>query len=556
MFSLRVKVIAVPILVMFLVSVLSFIVLEKYLSSVLIEDTENELIHAASSVVETLHSFDSEPSITQLDQLSDRIAKVWDFRVTIINTEGVVLGDSILPVDAVRTIENHGERAEVRSALATGLGVARRHSETANQEFLYIAVLDDHSVIEHSTSVIKPSTPASSNNYVVRVSIPTDKIHQKIRKLDIIFWLVGLVSLSGTAILSFIGSRVLVNRINAEHEVLEQRVIDRTKDISLLQSLSSLLNTCITLEEASDITRKIIPSLLPNTHGAIAIHKASRNRLEILMHWGGEWPGHTSYNPDECWALRKGKRHYSEFEDIGISCAHMDGYHEHPTVCIPLLAQGDTLGVLHILSENSEKGTFDGPLATSIAEHLGLAIANLQLRNNLRQQAIRDPLTGLYNRRYLTEVLEQTINQAKRRNNMIAVCMVDLDHFKKINDSFGHDAGDLVLKKVADEFKSCSRVGDIACRYGGEEFCLVFIDISEKNALYVAEKIRNRVKELELNYKLKPLGRVTLSMGLSIYPIHGTSASELIQLSDKLLYQAKAEGRDKVVLGSVNIDAT
>lgn len=533
---------------MFAVGICSFTLLEKYISSTLLDMSEKELIRAASSVVETIHSFEAIPTINQLNKLTERVSQVWGFRVTIIAKNGSVIGDSTLTVGAVRAIDNHGLRPEVVTARKTGLGISRRFSSTVGEELLYIAVLDDHKLTYSLLPKHSSTVHDGISDYIVRVSIPISSIQKNILELDLIFLLVGIFSLGATALLSYLGSCILVNRIKEGHDALENRVLARTKDISLLQTLSSSLNACLSLEEAKDVTLQIIPILLPNITGAIAIYKSSRNKLEIVVNWGGEWPGDTIFSPEDCWGLRKGKRHYSNHNDIRIRCPHLGDLGDRSSMCIPLLAQGEALGVLHLSSAKAEFINLDDQLATAIAEHVGLAIANLQLRDDLRQQAVRDALTGLYNRRYLSESLDQTIGQAKRRKSTLAVCMIDLDNFKKFNDDFGHESGDFVLKNVADVFKSCTRAGDFACRYGGEEFCLVLVDITENNAKDLVEKIRNQVRKLNLKFNDSSLGKVTISAGISFYPHNSSSGTELIRIADGFLYQAKKEGRDKVIM--------
>jgi diguanylate cyclase (GGDEF)-like protein len=184
-------------------------------------------------------------------------------------------------------------------------------------------------------------------------------------------------------------------------------------------------------------------------------------------------------------------------------------------------------------------------LALTVAEDLALALANLRLRETLRSQAIRDPLTGLFNRRYLEETMEREINRVKRQRTSLGVIMMDLDHFKQYNDTFGHSAGDELLSALGILLKSHIRGEDIACRYGGEEFLLILPGASMEIALERAESLRLAVKEIHLHYSgLKP---TTLSLGVAVYPDHGDNGLQLIQSADAALYRAKNAGRDRVV---------
>ena len=171
-----------------------------------------------------------------------------------------------------------------------------------------------------------------------------------------------------------------------------------------------------------------------------------------------------------------------------------------------------------------------------------------QLVEDLQKQIITDPLTNLYNRRFLQEYLPQEIAKAKRASSSVAVLMFDLDFFKRINDVFGHEAGDAFLKSVAALLQGCIRESDIACRYGGEEFVLVLSGASLDGAIKKAEKIRNAVMDLDLIIRQKPLGKVSTSIGIAVYPEHGAEMEALLRAADEALYEAKERGRNRVVV--------
>jgi len=166
---------------------------------------------------------------------------------------------------------------------------------------------------------------------------------------------------------------------------------------------------------------------------------------------------------------------------------------------------------------------------------------------DVREQAITDPLTNLYNRRYLQDVLPREIARAARIGIPLAAIMVDLDRFKRINDTAGHDAGDHVLAQVAAQLKRCIRNSDIACRYGGEEFVLILPDATPTSALRKAEEIRTAMRQLALTHRDQPLS-VKVSVGLALYPHHATEPDALIRAADEAMYEAKAAGGDLVLL--------
>jgi diguanylate cyclase (GGDEF)-like protein/PAS domain S-box-containing protein len=168
-----------------------------------------------------------------------------------------------------------------------------------------------------------------------------------------------------------------------------------------------------------------------------------------------------------------------------------------------------------------------------------------QLKEELREQAIRDPLTGMYNRRYLDETLGQEIARASRARSPISFVMIDIDHFKQVNDAFGHDAGDQVLRKLAGLLLGQTRPGDIVCRYGGEEILVVIPNTSAEVAFQITERWRLSFTETPLPLDLGPT-KITISCGISEFPKHGTSAIDLISFADKAMYQAKSAGRNRV----------
>jgi diguanylate cyclase (GGDEF)-like protein len=211
-----------------------------------------------------------------------------------------------------------------------------------------------------------------------------------------------------------------------------------------------------------------------------------------------------------------------------------------------MMAHGEALGVLHVMVGQHEAGQLSAKqqLALSVGEHLALALATLKLQETLRHMSFRDALTDLYNRRYMQENLEREMRRAERQGSSIGVILIDIDHFKRFNDVFGHDAGDAVLQELGRFMRKHVRGSDIACRYGGEEFVLILPGISQETAQGRAEQLRAGVKRLQLHHGAQSLDRITLSLGVALYPEHGASADEVLRAADKALYQAKQGGRD------------
>jgi diguanylate cyclase (GGDEF)-like protein len=218
---------------------------------------------------------------------------------------------------------------------------------------------------------------------------------------------------------------------------------------------------------------------------------------------------------------------------------------------VPLVAQGESLGVLQLQFPEPEEGRHDPGgerLIQLLAENLALALANLKLRETLRYQSIRDPLTGLFNRRYLEESLERELHRARRGKRAVAVLMLDLDHFKRFNDEHGHAAGDALLREVGGLLKNKVRGSDVACRYGGEELAIILPEAELRDAAHRADQIRDAIRRLAIQQAGQTLGSVTVSIGIATYPQHGESVEQLLSQADAALYRAKDLGRDRVEL--------
>jgi diguanylate cyclase (GGDEF)-like protein len=206
---------------------------------------------------------------------------------------------------------------------------------------------------------------------------------------------------------------------------------------------------------------------------------------------------------------------------------------------------GARTGLHHEKDELNQVGReFDEMAETLQRQDLELKKA----MQELQEQAMTDPLTGLHNTRYLRELLPREMLRAKRKDSPLAAIMIDVDHFRRINDSLGHEAGDGVLKELGALFKKSIRGSDIACRYGGEEFAIILADATSEGARRRAEDIRAAVKRLELHHGGKSIGGLTVSLGVALFPYHADQATTLLRKADEALYQAKAAGRDRVVV--------
>jgi diguanylate cyclase (GGDEF)-like protein len=319
-----------------------------------------------------------------------------------------------------------------------------------------------------------------------------------------------------------------------------------------LSQLGEMLQACRDLDEVRAGLGGALGDLLPGLGGRLALMNPSQNLVAIGAHWGRHaLLAESIFAPEDCWALRRGQAYPLAGTNTGFVCRHVHWpSSEHPDagyLCVPLSAQGEVIGVLTFDGERMPT-TVERRLALATGEQLALALANLRLQETLRTQSIRDPLTGLFNRRYLEVSLERELLRATRRKQSLAVLMLDIDHFKRFNDTHGHDAGDVVLSKVAEVLKHGIRNEDIACRYGGEEFTIVLLEADAHNAARRAEQIRAAVADMSIEHRREQLPHVTTSIGCALFPHDGRDAETLLRRADGALYRAKKLGRDRAVM--------
>jgi diguanylate cyclase (GGDEF)-like protein/PAS domain S-box-containing protein len=324
----------------------------------------------------------------------------------------------------------------------------------------------------------------------------------------------------------------------------------RTREIGLLNKMGDMLQICLTVDEAYAVIGQSARELFPDDSGAMYLISASRNLVESVVSWGDSPPNSRVFAPGDCWSLRRGQVYVTRQTETGLMCHHLIDSPPGVYMCIPMMAQGEALGVLHLQTEVMESGplTLKQQLAQTAADSVALALANLKLRESLHQQSIRDPLTGLFNRRYMEETLEREVRRSARDQSSLSIIMIDIDHFKQFNDTFGHDAGDTVLRELGNFIKANTRSSDVACRYGGEEFMLLLPEASLEGARRRAEHMREGVKHFHVRYREQALGMITISLGVAAYPDHGADGDSVVRAADTALYCAKSEGRDCVRL--------
>jgi diguanylate cyclase (GGDEF)-like protein/PAS domain S-box-containing protein len=339
-----------------------------------------------------------------------------------------------------------------------------------------------------------------------------------------------------------------IRRNNQELEATVRQLESFHHDGETLSHMAELLQSCAQRGEAYEIVRETSRQLFPTSIGSLFIYRESRDLLEHVAAWGAEPARVPTLAPDECWALRLGRPHFVP-RTGAIRCRHATAETES-YVCMPVHGQGQILGLFHIaveVSARTRRPTRDTEQRLrALTDRVGPALANLKLRDALRELALRDGLTGLYNRRYMEDALNREIHRAERSGKPLSVIMIDIDHFKTFNDKYGHDAGDFVLSTLARAVTKIVRPSDMACRYGGEELAVVLPEASLECACERAEQMRLVIRETNLTHMGQSLPAPTASFGVAVYPADGATPASLLKAADSALYRAKHEGRDRV----------
>ncbi|HEX7029940.1 MAG TPA: diguanylate cyclase [Gammaproteobacteria bacterium] len=341
---------------------------------------------------------------------------------------------------------------------------------------------------------------------------------------------------------------VLAERFNVMADLVESR----SRESAALAELGELLQSSTSIDEAASIFTDLAAKLFPGQPGALYLMGPSRDEVVAVTFWnGGEDLSEPEFVPEDCWALRLSRTH----ENIcgnAVRCMHLSSADEM-SLCLPLHAFGESLGMLFVA--NPADGFAEGSIGAeqhreftdTVAEQLALALANLRLRETLRHQSIRDPLTQLYNRRYLDETFRRELHRAARRRTPLSVLLFDIDLFKQFNDTHGHDGGDALLKSVGNCLRDFFRAEDGAFRAGGEEFVAVLPETALQDALARAEELRREIAQLEVRHGNAILPPITISVGVAAFPDHGETIEQLLKAADRALYEAKESGRNRVV---------
>jgi len=308
-----------------------------------------------------------------------------------------------------------------------------------------------------------------------------------------------------------------------------------THKLTLLSGMAMLLQSCSREAELLDVIYWYLPGIFERISGRICLQEKNRPVVTPVFEWGKPSRENAGPIPQTCDVLQKGLP-VSAGQAVLSCCAF----------CVPFKDKARVIGALCVGNPGVPLSTQDRKLALITAEYLSLSISNIRLNDALYELTLRDPLTGLYNRRYMEEVLKKEMTRAHRAGSTLGGIMVDLDHFKSLNDTLGHDAGDQVLKTVARTLSNAVRMEDTVCRYGGEEFFILMTAGTIEDFLVRAEDLKKQIADLDIQWRGRPVGSITASFGVAGFPLHADAPAAIIQKADQALYLAKKQGRNQV----------
>jgi diguanylate cyclase (GGDEF)-like protein len=399
----------------------------------------------------------------------------------------------------------------------------------------------------------------SVNNYEINMKRKDGSIFPASLSIGILHWdnkVIGSVAV-GRDLTEINNNMTKLHFANEKLQGLVEEAEQRSRELTLINGMVESLQSCLQADEAYPIIAHSVSQLFAAMSGSLFMLDPVNNFLEAVSSWGENLAEDEAFAPADCWAIRRGRLYFSEASMQKGLCRHLLDKTGFCYLCIPLIAHGETLGLLN-LQTHCECATHIinhmKDVAVIIGDNISLALANIRLRETLRLQVNHDPLTGLFNRRYLDETLKREIYRVRRKKAPLGAIMMDLDHFKRFNDTYGHEAGDDLLQALGKFLEPQLRKEDIACRYGGEEFVLILpeapLDVTQKRA----EEIRQGVSQLQVSHRGKVLEMITISLGVASFPEHGANEDDLLRAADNAMYQAKAAGRNRVVVAGSNIE--
>jgi diguanylate cyclase (GGDEF)-like protein/PAS domain S-box-containing protein len=325
----------------------------------------------------------------------------------------------------------------------------------------------------------------------------------------------------------------------------------RTREMTLLSEMGDILRACLTTEEVYEVIVRVAQEVFPVLGGALYVIGPLRNIVEAVAEWGDTSKMELTFAPDECWALRRGRVHWVEDTHVGLLCRHLHTPPPKGYMCVPMMAQSEAVGILHLTQpEDAQMPEAKQRLAMAMAEHVAMALSNLRLHETLRNQSIRDQMTGLFNRSFMEESLELEIRRAVRTQQSLSAIMLALDNFQELTENFGLDVGDTILRRVGMLLQANVRKGDIACRFSGQTFIMILpqtgFEASQKRATTLLDLVRG----LEVKKETEVVGHVSASVGLTVFPSNGQTSEALLRSAEAALNRARSSGGNRVIMAS------
>ncbi|HHW4984130.1 TPA: diguanylate cyclase, partial [Legionella anisa] len=466
------------------------------------------------------------------------------------------------------SFRNTIENAPIGMAIVSPEGVCIHANRTLQEILGYSAEeLHNKSMLEITYVDDVPMTQDAMNKLLLGELRISHMEKRYVRKDGSIIWAMVSATLIRNAQgepINFIAQmKDVSDRVQNEEKMreLNEKTMETLNELKLLEHDESLLNklnrslqVCITTEEAFPRIHIIAQDLFPNLSGGLSIYNQVMKQMETVVCWGKEQFLPKIFFPMDCFSIREATTNVVDDPNKSVHCAHYLTPPQGGYMVLPLIVQNELIGVIHLLASKSKRLTqHQQDMANSFANIVKLAIANINLRVSLSELSLHDPLTNLYNRRYLNDILSRELIRIAREKKTLCVAMLDIDDFKRLNDTYSHLAGDEVLKSIGKLLKENFRKSDISFRFGGEEFVVVLLNTTLNNAASRMEEFHEEVKATSIYYKGNPLPHITISIGVAEAPKHGATIDEIIKAADHALYAAKKGGKDQVKVYNPNL---
>jgi diguanylate cyclase (GGDEF)-like protein len=330
---------------------------------------------------------------------------------------------------------------------------------------------------------------------------------------------------------------ITVTHKNSEDEIrrVNARLQAQNRNINIINNMIEEMQQFETEENVFRVLKQFLPQLFPGLSAKLHVPEVNTGAMRSVVSIGDEPMLTVSIPPDLL----------LDAAPTGVAPDPKDPGGAK-SIAIPINS-GSAVSGLFVLASDLITDD-DRSMIHVLADSIGYALTNARLHVSLRQEAIHDSLTGVFNRRYMEESLRRDLSRLRRIQHPLSIIMLDIDHFKRFNDTFGHQVGDRVLQEIGSTLCNCVRAEDIVCRYGGEEFIVLLPGADTAIALERAKMIAEKIRMIRFTTTDSGFQSITVSMGISMFPKHGCEIDELLRAADASLYQAKNSGRDCIIL--------